>query len=188
MLSCFERQAHFAQSIGGRRGGKFDRAEKVMMQLARMMRIGLAAALLMGVSLTWAQDSRPDARLQFSGFSVGLLFGYNQGEGTLEFAGQQHPFTVSGIRLATVGISRISAVGQVYRLREVADLAGRYAMAEGGFTVGQGGGNAVLRNEKGVTLYLQNVQQGLELALGGGSFSIRLTDPATPATPETAAR
>ena len=58
------------------------------MQLARMMRIGLAAALLMmGVSPAWAQDARPDARLQFSGISVGLLFGYNQGEGTLEFAG-----------------------------------------------------------------------------------------------------
>lgn len=159
------------------------------MQMARMMRIGLAAALLlmMGVSPAWAQDSRPDARLQFSGLSVGLLFGYSQGEGTLEFAGQQYPFTVSGIRLATVGISRISAVGQVYRLREVADLAGRYAMAEGGFTVGQGGGNAVLRNEKGVTLYLQNVQQGLELTLGGGSFSIALTEP-TPPAPATPAR
>ncbi len=154
------------------------------MQLARMMRIGLAAALLMmGVSPAWAQDSRPDARLQFSGISVGLLFGYNQGEGTLEFAGQQYPFTVSGIRLATVGISRISAAGQVYRLREVADLAGRYVMAEGGFTVGQGGGGAVLRNEKGVTLYLQNVQQGLELTFGGGSFSIALTEPTSPATP-----
>ena len=150
-----------------------------MMRVAWIVRVAMAA-LLMGAMNSigaWAQDARPDARLQFSSFSVGLLFGYSQGEGTLDFAGQRYPFTVSGIKLATVGISRVSAVGQVYRLREVADLAGRYIAVEGALTLVQGGGNAVLRNEKGVTIYLQNLQQGLELTLGGGGLSIALTDP-----------
>lgn len=147
------------------------------MQVARMIRIAVVVLLIGGISPIWAQDARPDARLQFSSLSVGLLFGYSQGQGTLDFAGRQYPFTVSGIKLATVGISQVSAVGQVYRLREVADLAGRYAAVEGALTLVQGGGSAVLRNAKGVTLYLQNVQQGLELTLGGGALSIVLTDP-----------
>ena len=148
-----------------------------MMQIARMMRIAVAMLLLAGIRPIWAQDARPEARLQFSSISVGLLLGYSQGQGTLDFAGRQYPFTVSGIKLATVGISQISAVGQVYRLREAADLAGRYVAVEGALTLIQGGGSAVLRNARGVTLYLQNLQQGLELTLGGGSLSIVLTEP-----------
>jgi hypothetical protein len=41
----------------------------------------------------------------------------------------------------------------------------------------------MLRNGHGVTIYLQNVQKGLDLTLGGGSFSITLAEAADPATP-----
>lgn len=144
----------------------------------------LLVVLGMSGGVARAQNERPDARLQFSSTSFGLLVGYGQGQGVLEFQGEKYPFTISGFRLATVGITRVSALGQVYRLREVADFAGRYVAVEGAATLVQGGGNAVLRNERGVTLYLQNVQQGLELTLGGGSFSIALTDPPEPAVPQ----
>ena len=78
----------------------------------------------------------------------------------------------------TLGIAKVDALGQVYRLRELADFTGRYIAVEGGLTVVQGGGHAVLRNEKGVMLYLQNVQYGLDLTLGGGGIDIALTEPA----------
>jgi hypothetical protein len=150
-------------------------------------RIMLAAVLTLHIGPGWTQDRRPDARLRFSSFAIGLLFGFNQGEGSLEFAERQYPFKISGITLATVGISQVNAIGQVYRLRQPADLAGRYFAVAGGLTVIQGGGNTVLRNEKGVTLYLQNVQQGLDLTLGGGGFSIEMTaDTATPASMDSA--
>ncbi len=139
-------------------------------------RMAVVVFLIVGINSAWAQDARPDARLQFSSFSVGLLFGYSHGEGTLDFAGRRYPFKIAGIKLMTAGISQVSAIGQVYRLREAADFSGRYVWVEGGLTVAQGGGNAVLRNEKGVMLYLQNLQQGLELTLGGGSFTITLTE------------
>ncbi len=144
----------------------------------------LLVVLGMSGGVARAQDGRPDARLQFSSTSFGLLVGYGQGQGVLEFQGEKYSFAISGFKLATVGVARVSALGQVYRLREVADFAGRYMAVEGAATLVQGGGNAVLRNERGVTLYLQNVQQGLELTLGGGSFSIALTDPPEPAVPQ----
>lgn len=148
-----------------------------------MVRRVLIVLLILGIQPVWAQDAPPDARLHFSSFSVGLLLGYSQGEGTLEWAGRQYPFKVSGLKLATAGMSQSKVIGQVYRLREAADLAGRYVWIEGGLTVAQGGGSAVLRNEKGVMLYLQNVQQGLELTLGGGSLTITLMETADTATP-----
>lgn len=140
--------------------------------------------LSVGIHPIWAQDARPDARLRFSSFSVGLLFGYSHGDGALDFAGRQYPFKVSGIKLATAGVSQADVIGQVYRLREPTDLAGRYIWVEGGLTVAQGGGGAVLRNEKGVMIYLQSVQKGLELSLGGGSFEIALTEATDAATSE----
>lgn len=150
------------------------------MRFAWMM---LTLMLLTGTGAVLAQDGRPDARLAFSSTSVGLLFGFSQGQGALEFKGRKYPFTVSGVRVATLGITQVDALGQVYRLRDVADFPGRYVAIEGGLTLIQGGGSAVLRNEKGVTLYLQNVQYGLDLTLGGGGMDIALTEPPDTASP-----
>ncbi|MDG4551413.1 MAG: hypothetical protein P9F19_18340 [Candidatus Contendobacter sp.] len=153
------------------------------MQFARMV---LTAALIAATGAVLAQDRRPDARLAFSSTAFGLVFGYQSGQGALEFQGRKYPFTVSGIKAATLGISKVDALGQVYRLRELADFPGRYIVVEGGLTVVQGGGNAVLRNEKGVMLYLQNVQYGLDLTLGGGGVDIALVEPAAGTAPATA--
>ncbi len=143
----------------------------------RYVRIVVLAALVAGTGAALAQDGQPDARMEFSSTSFGLVFGFSQGQGTLDFQSRKHAFTVSGIKVATLGVARVDALGQVYRLRDLADFAGRYVVIEGGLTVVQGGGNAVLRNEKGVMLYLQNVQYGLELTLGGGGVEIVLTEP-----------
>lgn len=147
--------------------------------------IVVVAALVAGTGAARAQDARPDARMEFSSISVGLLFGFSQGRGVLEFQGRKYPFAVSGIKVANLGITQLDALGQVYRLRDVADFAGSYAAIEGGLTLIQGGGSAVLRNEKGVTLYLQNVQYGLDVTLGGGGLSITLSE-STDASPPAA--
>ncbi|MCC6135087.1 MAG: hypothetical protein IT491_06880 [Gammaproteobacteria bacterium] len=144
----------------------------------------LTAMLATGTGAALAQDGRVDGRLQFSSTSFGLLFGYSQGDGSLEFEGKNYPFTVSGVKVATIGVSKVDALGQVYRLSELADFSGTYVNIEGGFTLIQGGGSAMLRNEKGVTLFLQNVQYGLDLTLGGGGLSIALSEPAKVASPD----
>jgi hypothetical protein len=151
------------------------------MRLAQMI---LTAMLATGTGAALAQDGRVDGRLQFSSTSFGLLFGYSQGDGSLEFEGKNYPFTVSGVKVATIGVSKVDALGQVYRLSELADFSGTYVNIEGGFTLIQGGGSAMLRNEKGVTLFLQNVQYGLDLTLGGGGLSIALSEPAKVASPD----
>ena len=145
------------------------------MRFARMV---LLAVFVAGAGVALAQDGRPDARLELSSTAFGLLFGFSQGRGTLEFRGRKYPFEVSGIKVATLGITQVDALGQVYRLRDVADFPGSYAAIEGGLTLIQGGGNAMLRNEKGVTLFLQNVQYGLDVTLGGGGLSITMSEAA----------
>jgi len=144
------------------------------------MRFALMVLTLMlatGTNAVLAQDKRPDARLEFSSTSFGLLFGYSQGKGTLLFQGQQYPFSVSGLKVATLGVSQVDAIGQVYHLIDIDDFSGNYAVIEGGLTLVQGGGSTLLRNSNGVTLYLQNLHYGLDLTLGGGGLSITLDEP-----------
>lgn len=143
----------------------------------------LALTLAMATHTLSAQDGIPDGRVEFSSTSFGLLFGYSKGKGLLHFQGQQYPFTISGFKVATVGVTRVDALGRVYDLEEIDDFAGNYAVVTGGFTLAQGGGHAMLRNSKGVTLYLQNLQKGLDLTLGGGRFSIALGEPEPEAEP-----
>lgn len=136
-----------------------------------------------GVNGVWAQDGKPDGRLEFSSTSYGFLVGVNKGEGKLFVRDRQYPFTLSAIKVATLGFTKVSALGQVYRLRDLADFPGRYYAVEGAFTLVQGGGHAVLRNKKGVMLYLQNAQQGAELTLGGSSIDIAFVEPPAATAP-----
>lgn len=151
------------------------------MQFASLISGVLLAATLAGglssLSPALAQDRPPDAHLAFSSASYGLLLGVSRGQGVLEFRGQRYPFTVSGLRVATLGAAKTEALGQAYGLRKLADFSGRYWATEGGLTVVQGGGHAVLRNDKGVTLYVQNLQSGFDLTLGGGGLDLVLRDP-----------
>ena len=148
---------------------------------------GLITAMLVIFSQgpALAQDRLPDARLKFSSTSYGFLLGGSQGQGILEFQGQRYPFTVSGRRVGTIGMTQVDALGQVYGLRQLADFPGRYRVAEGGLTVGQGGGHTWLRNDRGVTLYVQNLQTGLEMTLGGGTVDVALREPLPPSSVDT---
>jgi len=147
----------------------------------------VVGALAASAGAARAQDGRPDARLEFTSTAYGFLVGVNKGQGNLIFKERQYLFSVSSVKFGTLGFTRVDAEGQVYRLRELADFPGRYYAAEGAFTLGQGGGGAVLRNEKGVTLYLQNLHKGVELTLGGASFDIGFTQSAASSPPVPAA-
>lgn len=144
----------------------------------RFARVIVLVVCAVGAGVAQAQDGRPDARLEFSSTAYGVLVGVNKGQGKLIFRERQYRFSVAGVRVGTLGIARVDAAGQVYRLRELADFPGRYYALEGAVTVGQGGGGAVLRNQKGVMLYLQNAQKGVELTLGGGGLDIAFTESA----------
>ncbi len=152
----------------------------------RYQLLGLLVLLFSTVSTAPAQEQLPSGRLAFTSTSFGLLVGYNQGKGTLSFQGKDHPFSIAGYKLVTVGVARVDALGVVYNLDKLSDFEGRYTAAEGSFTVWQGGGGAVMKNANGVVIYLQTLQQGLELSLGGG-MDIMLEQPTVgPAASETA--
>lgn len=77
---------------------------------------GLLALGCLMVTTASSQEQLPSGRLTFTGISFGLLVGYQQGEGSLEFKGQKYPFSIASYGLATIGGSKVDALGVVYDL------------------------------------------------------------------------
>src|SRR5712671_1878668 len=132
-----------------------------------LIRLVLALSLLWGVTPAAAQDTpQPAGRVAIDGASIAAGVGVNWGDGTLRFQGQNYKFSVSGLSLLDVGIAKISAVGDVYHLRQPSDLAGTYVAGEAGFALAGGADLMTLRNQNGVIVTLSAVEEGAKLALG----------------------
>ncbi len=137
--------------------------------------LGLLLLLGYALSPTWAEEQLPSGRVAFTGVTFGLLVGYTQGRGSLRLHGQDYPFAIKGYQLLSLGAAWMDALGVVYNLERLEDFQGTYRALRGSFTAIQGGGGAVLRNDNGVVIYLQNLNLGVEVSLGG-SLDVVLED------------
>src|SRR5262245_49668705 len=87
-----------------------------------------------------AQDAKPSGTVQMESTSVAAGIGVSWGDGTLMFDGKPHPFTLSGLSVVDLGISKVAAKGNVFNLKKLADFSGTYAAAEAAATLGEGAG------------------------------------------------
>jgi hypothetical protein len=107
--------------------------------------------------------------------SLALVVGAEWGKGILTLTdGTQHRFMVKGIELGGMGVQKAFLHGHVYHLTSVADFPGLYAAAELGFTIAGGEGGMAMRNQRGVTLYLESVEEGVKTTIGGAGVEIKL--------------
>jgi hypothetical protein len=151
---------------------------KSMMKNIYRMLSGLMVAtlVLLGVTTVYGQQpaKEPSGTFEFAATSVGLGVGFGSGEGILHFKGQPYAFSIEGLSVGSVGITKIDGKGKVYNLQDVADFEGTYAGGGAGMTLGGGGGSAEVKNEKGVVLAFETITSGVKLALGGGGMKIKL--------------
>jgi hypothetical protein len=127
----------------------------------------LTAALLVS-GLALAEDAKqPVGKVSIEEKQFGLILGGSMGSGSLTFEGKEHPFKLKGLSAGiNVGISKMSAVGEVYDLKSVADFPGTYTKLAGSVALGGGVGGLRLKNEHGVIMNLHSRTAGLELNLG----------------------
>ena len=92
----------------------------------------------------------------------------------LRYQGKAYHFNVTGLTVGDVGISTISAVGNVYNLYRPSELAGNYAAVGASLAVGGGAGGVSMRNQKGVQIELYSVVQGVQLTIGPQGFNIEM--------------
>jgi hypothetical protein len=101
--------------------------------------------------------------------------GYGAGDGMLTFNGESHSFMLLGAVMGPGGAERVTAAGEVYKLNNVSDFAGRYTQFSGTAGLSQGGsGELWLQNDAGVIMHLTSQTQGVLLSLGKEEVFVRL--------------
>jgi hypothetical protein len=144
--------------------------------MKRIFAAALAAACIAIVpSLGFAADT-PDATLDLTGGTVGVGVGVQWAKGTLHYAGRSVPVSVKGLSLASVGAGSITASGEVYHLRNLADFSGNYTAVSAGAALAGGGAAAAMRNDKGVVIQLRSTTQGVDLNLGVDGFAVKVQE------------
>ena len=134
----------------------------------------MVATLGAGIALATAE--RPDATVHFTGGSVAAGLGYTWGEGTIDYKGKVHHFTVNGLSAGDLGASKIEATGEVFGLNSLEDFEGTYGAVTAGATAGAGGGATEMKNANGVTITAKANTEGAKLKLGVDGVKISLKD------------
>ena len=134
---------------------------------------------LLSVMATFAQETKtpaPSGTVSLSTKSMAVGIGINWGTGILTFDGKEHPFSIKGLSVMDLGVSKASVKGEVYHLTKVSDFGGRYAAVEGGFALGKGEAEVTMKNTKGVVMNLWATTEGVQLTLGGKGLSIKFQE------------
>lgn len=130
----------------------------------------LAATLLAGGMALAADAKKPSGTVTIDETQFAFILGGSAGGGVLTFQGKQHPFKIGGLTAGVnVGISKMSAAGEVYDLKDIAKFPGTYTKLDVGIALGGGVGGLQLKNENGVIMRLESRTQGLQLNVGSAS-------------------
>jgi hypothetical protein len=130
-------------------------------------------SLVAGTSAISAQEATT-GKVTLDSKSVAIGVGVSWGDGVLEYKGKKYPFTVEGLSVVDLGVSKVSARGDVKNLKKVEDFAGNYTAGGAGAAVGGGAGAAVMKNQNGVEMNLVATTQGVKLTLAAAGVSIKL--------------
>jgi len=148
-----------------------------MNNLKKIAILLLVIAVMTGFTQAASQHSGPDATLRLSGGSFALGIGFRWGSGTLSYKGKDYPVKVNGLSIGKVGMTGVSAVGEVFNLKNLQDFNGHYNVgAEGtrGVTIAKGKAGTLMSNQAGVIVRLAATQTGLDVNATGGGVDMQI--------------
>ena len=137
----------------------------------------LVVAVTTGFTQAASQHSGPDATLRLSGGSFALGIGFRWGSGTLSYKGKDYPVKVNGLSIGKVGMTGVSAYGEVFNLKHLQDFNGHYNVgAEGtrGVTIAKGKAGTLMTNQAGVIVRVSATQTGLDVNATGGGVEMQI--------------
>lgn len=129
---------------------------------------------VMLVAMAAGAQEKPSGTVSIESKSVAVGIGVSWGDGKLTYQGKSYPFTVKGLSVADVGISKVTATGSVYHLKKVADFSGNYTAAAAGAAVGAGKGATAMKNQNGVVMELTSTGTGIRFTLAPEGVEIKL--------------
>ena len=148
-----------------------------MNNLKKIAILLLVVAVMTGFTQAASHHSGPDATLRLSGGSFALGIGFRWGSGTLTYKGKDYPVKVNGLSIGKVGMTGVSAYGEVFNLKHLQDFNGHYNVgAEGtrGVTIAKGKAGTLMSNQAGVIVRLAATQTGLDVNATGGGVDMQI--------------
>lgn len=121
-----------------------------------------------------AVEAPPPPFVELESTAIAAGIGLSWGDGTLNYEGENHTFSVRSISLLDLGAARMRAEGPVENLASLADFEGRYVAVQVGAAAGIGGSLLRMQNDKGVVITLRSQLTGVQLKLAAEGFEIAL--------------
>ena len=140
---------------------------------------GSAALLLAGCATKISSDKDaptgpPSATVQVEETQASYWGSAEGGQGTINYQGKTHAFSIHGVGVGGSGLQTITATGDVYNLDSLSDFPGTYTGPRSGYTLLKGKMHAKLTNDKGVILYLTGHTQGIASSTGADTIEIKI--------------
>jgi hypothetical protein len=148
-----------------------------MINVKKIAVLVLVIAATTGFTQAAKHHSGPDATLRLSGGSFALGIGFRWGSGTLTYKGKDYPVKVNGLSIGKVGMTGVSAIGEVFNLKHLQDFNGHYnvgAQGTRGVTIAKGKAGTLMTNQAGVIVRLAATQTGLDVNATGGGVDMQI--------------
>jgi hypothetical protein len=142
----------------------------------QLKKIGLLL-LISGLTAGFARaemTTAPDATIRFSGGSVAIGIGWSWGGGTLTYKGKDYPISVKGLSIGKLGITGVTASGEVHHLKSLKDFDGNYTGVGAGITLAGGRTAVTVKNQNGVRVRIISTTRGADLTVGVGGVDMKL--------------
>jgi len=146
-------------------------------KIQNLKKLALAVSVLIATTLTSALPSQAqmDCQIRLEITKGGFVIGAAGGSGVLICNGKRYPVSAGGMSVGLViGMAKVSLVGEVRNLNQIADIEGTYSGIGASIAIGGGGDNIVASNANGVQLVMRGKQVGLEASLDLSGATIRL--------------
>jgi len=136
--------------------------------------IALAFALAFVLAAGAALADEPSATISIIDVGQAIGVGPIWGQGVITYGGKTHLFKVKGFEKLALGREKMDVNGDVYNLKQLSDLAGKYKKAEpAGLTFIKGNVDLAIRNDKGVVINFKGKEHGLQLDLTKDGLTIK---------------
>lgn len=132
-----------------------------------------APNLSFGQTASDASELKQSGTVEIEQIQIAFLYSGNLGGGRLHFQGKSYEFSIGGLGIGGIGVSKIKATGEVYNLNSLSDFPGAYGQARYGYALDtESMGELWLQNTKGVRIRLDAKREGLALSIGADAIYI----------------
>lgn len=145
---------------------------------ARTRLLALGALALLGARHTLAPGKLPvpDATLKVTSKSIAAGAGVSWGVAKVHYKGEYYDLEVDGLNVGRIGVDAVTAVGKIYHLAKIEDVAGQYSAANTGVSTRNGSSVLVMKNPTGVEIRMSATARGIDLTAGVSGVKLTLKE------------